>query len=248
MKVSYFHVQFGFSPFRPTLLRAIPRFLGERKSYLRKGGRISHSFPILKDYTDLAGTTSGHYFHQDLLVSQYIFQKNPKQHVDVGSRIDGFVAHVASFRIIEILDIRAIPQSEHPNIIFRQTDLMSSSETELVDSISCLHAIEHFGLGRYGDPINPSGHLLGFKNLVRMLKHGGDLFISFPIGSKNEVHFNAHRVFHPMDIFLWPGSSELKLLSFDYVDDLGALHRNHDLQGRIPLVTYGCGIYSFSKI
>lgn len=196
----------------------------------------------------MAGTASGHYFHQDLLISQYIFQKNPTRHVDVGSRIDGFVAHVASFRKIEIIDIRAIPQSEHSNIVFRQADLMSDNAIELVDSISCLHAIEHFGLGRYGDPINPSGHLYGFKNLVGMLKRGGDLYISFPIGSQNEVHFNAHRVFHPMDIFLWPGSSELELLSFDYVDDLGALHRNHDLQGGIPLLTYGCGIYSFSKI
>jgi hypothetical protein len=228
VKVRHFCARLGIFPLRPTLIVKIPRFLGERRGFQEKGGRISHSFPILNDYTDLAGTASGHYFHQDLLVSQFVFQKNPKRHIDVGSRIDGFVAHVASFRKIEIIDIRRIPKSEHSNIIFREADLMSGGEIESVDSISCLHAIEHFGLGRYGDPVDPEGHLLGFKNLVGMLKRGGDLYISFPIGSQNEVHFNAHRVFHPMDIFSWAECSKLELLSFDYVDDMGNLHRNYD--------------------
>lgn len=236
----------GIYPIRISLIFKIPRFLNERRSFRAKGGVISHFYPLLNDYTDSAGTASGHYFHQDLLVAQYIYEKNPKRHLDVGSRIDGFVAHVASFREIEILDIRAISKSEHPNIIYTQADLMDGSEYEVTDSLSCLHTIEHFGLGRYGDPINPMGYLTGFKNLVRMLKPGGILYISFPIGSQNEVHFNAHRVFHPLDIFSW-GTSELNLISFDYVDDLGKLQRNHDLAREVPRLTYGCGIYTFLK-
>jgi hypothetical protein len=244
--IGSFLSHFGLFPIRVSLIRKTPRFLNERTSFQSKGGSISHYYPILRDYVDLAGTASGHYFHQDLLVSQYIYEKNPNKHIDVGSRIDGFVAHVASFREIEVLDIRPLSNSEHPNIIYRQADLMSDVEFETTDSLSCLHAIEHFGLGRYGDPIDPKGYLAGFKNLVRMVKPGGTLYISFPIGSQNEVHFNAHRVFHPADIFSW-GVSELKLLSFDYVDDQGSLHKNHDLTSGIPLLTYGCGIYTFVK-
>lgn len=80
-----------------------------------------------------------------------------------------------------------------------------------------------------------------------MLKPGGTFYVSFPIGSANEVHFNAHRVFHPKDIFTW-APNQLTLDRFDYVDDLGDLHKNIDLLKFDPVVTYGCGIYTFKKI
>jgi len=62
-------------------------------------------------------------------------------------------------------------------------------QTDTFDSISCLHAIEHFGLGRYGDQIDPRGHYEGFIILIELLETGGDLYLSFPIGLKNETHF-----------------------------------------------------------
>ena len=37
------------------------------------------------------------YFHQDFVVARKIFERNPRLHIDVGSRVDGFVAHVATF-------------------------------------------------------------------------------------------------------------------------------------------------------
>ena len=80
---------------------------------------------ILFDYSGNAGDQTGHYFHQDLLVAKFINDNKPKRHVDVASRIDGFVAHVASFREIEVLDIRPLPKSQHKNIKFKQTDLMN---------------------------------------------------------------------------------------------------------------------------
>jgi hypothetical protein len=59
-----------------------------------------------------------------MLVAQKIFIRRPIKHVDVGSRMDGFVAHVAVFRPIEVLDIRQLTTSIK-NIIFRQCDLMN---------------------------------------------------------------------------------------------------------------------------
>ena len=236
----------GVMPLNVNYLALIPRYFRERKTFLGKGGVISHFFPILSEYGDSAGSASGHYFHQDLLVSQFIFQKNPTRHIDIGSRIDGFVAHVAAFRKIEIFDIRELPSSNHANIEYRQADLMLNAGYEVTDSLSCLHTIEHFGLGRYGDPLDPRGYLEGFKNLIAMLKPGGVLYISFPIGMKNEVHFNAHRVFHPKDIFSWV-PNELDFLRFDYVDDNGDLHKDFDLQTSDLFITYGCGIYTFRK-
>lgn len=237
----------GLLPINPVKFMRIPRYLKEKRAFLKKGGVISHTYPITNDYKDSAGTGSGHYFHQDLLVAQFIYEANPKRHIDIGSRLDGFVAHVAAFRKIEVFDIRVLSKSEHPNIEYKEADLMSDVEEEVTDSLSCLHVIEHFGLGRYGDPIEPKGYILGFKNLIRMLKPGGVLYISFPIGNSNEVHFNAHRVFHPRDIFLW-APNELNLLRFDLVDDLGALHKDFDVLNCDIDVNYGCGIYTFIKI
>lgn len=237
----------GLLPINPLRFRRIPRYLKDKRTFIGKGGVISHAFPIVSDFKDSAGTGSGHYFHQDLLVAQFIFQANPKKHIDVGSRIDGFVAHVASFREIEVLDIRELPKSDHSNILYKKADLMSDVEDEITESLSCLHVIEHLGLGRYGDPIDPKGYIFGFKNLIKMLKPGGVLYISFPIGTSNEVHFNAHRVFQPRDIFSWAPDT-LKLLRFDFVDDLGALHKDVDVLNSDMAVSYGCGIYTFTKM
>jgi hypothetical protein len=81
-----------------------------------------------------------------------------------------------------------------------------------------------------------------------MLETGGDLYLSFPIGLKNEIHFNAHRVFHPLDVFNWPDCKKIILNRFDFVDDAGDLHTNIDLLTSPPQTIYGCGIYSFTKI
>ena len=75
---------------------------------------LKSNYPIINEWNDQAGDARGHYFHQDLFVSQLIFSSNPENHIDIGSRIDGFVAHVASFRNIKILDIRDV-EINHKN-------------------------------------------------------------------------------------------------------------------------------------
>lgn len=67
-----------------------------------RAGKIRFSMPCLSDALEPSGSASGHYFHQDLLVARKVFERQPRKHVDVGSRIDGFVAHVAAFREIEV--------------------------------------------------------------------------------------------------------------------------------------------------
>lgn len=235
----------GFNARALLSLRHAPRYLRQARRFRSQGGQITHRYPILTDYEDSAGAASGHYFHQDLLVASLVHEANPSRHIDVGSRIDGFVAHVASFRPIEVLDIRPLADTGHENIRFLQADLMNRAiELPRADSVSCLHAIEHFGLGRYGDPVDPEGHRLGLNNLLRMLTPGGTLYLSFPIGRRNEVHFNAHRVFHPRDVFDWSRGAPLSLLRFDYIDDSGRLHRRADPLKDDLAVDYGCGIYT----
>jgi hypothetical protein len=238
----------GFDARRFIALRYYPRYLSQLYRFKKLGGKVSNKYKILTDYDDQAGSTKGHYFHQDLLVAQLIYNNKPNRHIDIASRIDGFVAHVASFRSIEMMDLRDMDEPKIKNIKFLKKNLMIKSDVdkEITDSISCLHTIEHFGLGRYGDTIDPVGYVKGFNNIIRMLKPDGRLYISFPIGKKNEVHFNAHRIFHPKDIFNWcEQNNTLFLERFDYIDDFGNLNQNISLDD--VDVTFGCGIYTFKK-
>jgi hypothetical protein len=65
---------------------------------------------------------------------------------------------------------------------------------EKVDSIFSYSSLEHDGLGRYGDPLNPEGDLLSIKKAACMLKPGGMLFLAMPMG-KDAVLWNAHRIY-----------------------------------------------------
>jgi hypothetical protein len=234
-----------------TLIRWSKRFFSDYWWFWRTGGKATHLYPILSDFKQAAGIAKGDYFHQDLLVANKIFLANPKHHIDVGSRIDGFVAHVAAFRQIDVIDVRELSTSKHHQINFVQADLQDERSVAKLrsDSVSCLHALEHFGLGRYSDPVNPEGHIIGFCNLLRILEQQGLLYIGIPVGKKNEVWFNAHRVFHPKDILSWvPNHNRLELVSFDYVDSEGELHRNLSLDAEELYSQSGHGIYVFKKI
>lgn len=237
-------------------IRGIPSFIRDlylfnKNNFHKNEFKIKSLMPMLADRFDNAGVAKGHYFHQDLYVAQKIFNANPQKHVDVGSRIDGFVAHVASFREIEIFDIRDL-KIDIKNIKFLQLDLTVSKHpySNFCDSISCLHAIEHFGLGRYGDPIDCEGHLKGFANLHSILKPNGVLYFSTPIGFQ-QIVFNAHRVFS-MKYLIGMFENKFEIISFSYVDDSGELHVNIDYNSTEALnnfnLKYGCGIFELKKI
>jgi hypothetical protein len=161
--------------------------------------------PCLGDRFEEGGATGSEYFWQDLLVARWVYEAAPVRHVDVGSRIDGFVAHVASFREIEVFDVRAVT-ANIPGVRFTRADLMNRSEIEgligvdgYCDSISCLHALEHFGLGRYGDQLDCKGYELGLANLAALLKPKGRLYLATPFG-RQRVEFNANWIFSPHTI------------------------------------------------
>ena len=126
---------------------------------------------------------------------------------------------------------------------------MNPQDLGATDSLSCLHAIEHFGLGRYTDPIDIDGHNKGISNLVNLVALGGRMYISFPIGKSDEVHFNAHRVFHPTTILKHPSiKKSMRLIRFDFVDDNGDLHLSGSPDSLGADIQFGCGIYTFEKV
>lgn len=260
-KNSILNVAFPFVQVLKTWIKSIsyyPRFIStfyKFKSHPDYSDefKISNLFPCLLDFKESSGSIKDHYFTQDLFVANLIFNNNPISHVDIGSRIDGFVAHVASFRKIKVIDIRPL-SSNILNVEFLQSDMMQTLPFNFkgsFDSVSCLHTIEHFGLGRYGDTINPNGHIVGFYNLVDLLVPKGNIYFSTPIGPQR-IEFNAHRVFSLSYLInnLFLGKVQIK--SFSYIDDLGNFHKYVDLNEEMINTnfgcTYGCGIFELVKI
>lgn len=207
-------------------------------------------YPRLREWKEQGGVASGHYFHQDLFVAQQICKHSPVRHIDIGSLVDGFVAHVAAFREIEVWDIRAI-DSKVQNIKFYQADLMQLPEALIAstDSVSSLHAIEHFGLGRYGDPIDYFGYKKAIENIHAILKEKGRFYFSVPIGPQR-IEYNAHRVFSLKYLFDYLATYfEIETLSI--VDDNGNFHKHVQISDAIIENNYGChygcGIFELIK-
>lgn len=248
----------GFDPRRTIyFLRGLPAYYRDFRILKQQHTSAATQFPFgrlhpcLEDRFNQSGLATGHYFHQDLLVARRVHLSNPAKHVDVGSRVDGFVAHIASFRQNEVLDIHPLP-STIPNVTFTQADLMaplSQRFENYCDSLSCLHALEHFGLGRYGDAVNYDGYLLGLDNLRKLLRPGGVLYLSVPIGPRR-IEFNAHRVFS-MPYLSKYLSALFHLERFSFVDDQGLLHENVSLTDpradQSFQCEYGCGIFAMTR-
>jgi SAM-dependent methyltransferase len=212
----------GFDIHRAATLRRLPRFLRHAAEYRRLTvGRfpltIGELEPILTDFAAEAGIARGHYFHQDLWAARRIFAHRPRQHVDIGSRIDGFVAHVLTFMPVTVVDIRAL-ESTVDGLTFVRGDMcrLDSFGTGSIESLSCLHAIEHVGLGRYGDTVDPRGWHVALRELARVLAPGGRLYLGTPVG-RERLCFNSQRVFSPATIV--DALSDLQLVAFSAVDD-----------------------------
>jgi SAM-dependent methyltransferase len=217
-----------------------------RKDYV---GRLE-MVPCLFDWYEEGGATKNEYFWQDLIVAKKIFVAKPDKHVDIGSRVDGFVAHVASFREIEIFDIRTIT-TNIPGVTFKQADLMSPAVdiADYCDSLSCLHALEHFGLGRYGDPIDLHGYERGIRNMARILRSGGVFYLSVPVGIER-VEFNAQRVFNPKTIVEAAANNDLGMSEFalfTHEDGLVEMGKTTDVLESAGHSRYGLGIFTFIK-
>lgn len=252
-------VVFGINPLKTIRsLRGIPAFLVDYFELKKQQPKddchfdFGRYYPCLDDRFAPSSDIKGHYFHQDLLVASKIFVNQPERHIDVGSRVDGFVAHVASFRKIIEIDIRPLKSHIH-NVEFLQADLMKELPAELVkscDSLSCLNVLEHFGLGRYGDRVCWDGYRIGFDNLLTMLKPGGKFYFSVPVGEQR-IEFNAHRVFsiaYLLEMF----SGRLRIDDYSYVDDRGDLYENVILnESNISTncgCLFGCGIFELTKL
>lgn len=154
--------------------------------------------PCVLDRGSVAGSL-GHYFHQDLFVARRIRSRAPPHHFDIGSRIDGFVAHLLVFMDVTVVDVRPLASVDGLTYVTADARALDDIPDDSVESLSSLHALEHFGLGRYGDVVDPLGWKTALQEMERILAPGGYFYLSVPAG-RERLEFNSQRVFSPATI------------------------------------------------
>ena len=149
--------------------------------------------PYLTDRTETTPVEPV-YFVQDTWFAGRIAQRRPERHVDVGSSAKT-MALVAQFIPVTMVDIRPVPLTV-PGFTFARGSILALPFADgAVASLSSLCVIEHIGLGRYGDDLDPEGSEKAVAELRRVLAPGGDLYLSVPVDAECQVYFNAHRAF-----------------------------------------------------
>lgn len=221
------------------------RFLRDRRRYRALPGaeplRLLDTFPKLADRLPTTPYDS-HYLFQDTWAAQRIAELAPERHVDVGSRVD-YVCFLTAITRVAFVDIRPLTAPIEGLEPISGSILDLPFPDHALESLSCLHVVEHIGLGRYGDPLDPQGSRKAMAELQRVVAPGGQLLFATPVG-RPRVCFNAHRVHDPRvipELF-----NELELVEFSGVDDGGEFRRYRSPEDFADQF-YACGMYRFSR-
>ncbi|WP_051296215.1 DUF268 domain-containing protein [Eisenibacter elegans] len=150
-------------------------------------------YPCIYDKTDTTGIDPT-YFYQDAWAFERIVHNKPTEHVDIGSH-HKFVAHLSKVLPLTMVDIRPLSLPMESIKFIKGSILDLPFESNSLSSISSLCVVEHIGLGRYGDPIDPQGPQKALAEILRVLKPGGVFYLSVPVSNKYITRFNAGVIF-----------------------------------------------------
>ena len=215
---------------------------------LRKSER--NDFPALNwderypQLNDKISTTpfDAHYIYHPAWAARIVAEVHPTKHIDIASYLP-FCTILSAFVPVEFYDYRPA-ELTLKGLTNGQADLTKLPfEDNSIESLSCMHTVEHIGLGRYGDPIDPNGDLKAISELIRVLAKEGNLLFVVPVG-KSLIKFNAHRIYSYDQIADY--FSPLKIKEFSMVDDNRQFIENAD-PAYANQQNYGCGCWWFAK-
>jgi hypothetical protein len=132
-------------------------------------------------------------------------------------------------------------QSQHRQITTMTPDQMRQQYAKqilpLFDAVVTHSSVEHSGLGRYGDALNPWGDLLTIARAWCVTKPDAVMYVGVPIGS-DAIEFNGHRIYGPL---------RFSLLATNWVQLDGDRHNDADFNGP-PILTHGGVGVLFKKV
>ena len=217
----------------------------KKDSNPRFGLSLQNFYPQVKDKT-IQTSFDRHYVYHTSWAARVVAKTKPKKHIDISSSLY-FSGIVSAFVPVEFYDYR--PANIHlSNLGSNRGDLLALPFADnSVESISCMHTIEHVGLGRYGDPIDPEGDVKAVKELKRVTAKGGNLLFVVPIGAQAIIEFNAHRIYNYEQVMAM--FTDFTLKEFSLIPEReaqGGLVRNAT-PALLKNERYACGCFWFVK-
>lgn len=229
----------------PFVLTGYLRFKKMEKNNSRFLLEFKDFYPQIKDKT-IKTNFDRHYVYHTSWAARIIAETKPAKHIDVSSSLY-FSGIVSAFVPIEFYDYRPA-DLRLENLQSNRGDLSSLPfPSESIASLSCMHTVEHIGLGRYGDSIDPNGDIKACGELSRVLAPKGSLLFVVPVGEKARIEWNAHRIYtYEQVIKLFP---DLTLKEFAFIPEHGSrggLIRHADPK-LINGEKYACGCFHFVR-
>ncbi len=219
--------------------------LAESKTTKRFQFEQRNFHPCLDDKTAIT-PFDRHYIYHPAWAARIIKEVNPEKHIDISSTLH-FCSVLSAFIPVDFYDYRPANLSLS-NLRSLAGDLLNLPfESNTVESLSCMHTIEHVGLGRYGDPVDYDGDIKAIQELKRVISPGGSLYFVVPLGSDNVICFNAHRIYskaHVLNLFDDMELKQFALIPEDENDGGLVVNPKQDL---LDKQFYGCGCFWFVK-
>jgi len=243
--LKYFKQKYGFCKLKKA-------FWKDYDILYTQSAKISERFSLKRNevmpcYWDKTSNTD--YDHHYVLHTAWALRKakeiKPCKHIDISSSLY-FCTALSAFLPVEFYDYR--PADVHlSDLKTAHADLTNLPfESNSINSISCMHTVEHIGLGRYGDPIDYDGDFKAVSELKRVTAIGGNMLFVVPLG-KPKIIFNAHRIYSYKQITEMFEGWKLKEFSLISDDDKGGkliINANEETANE---QNYGCGCFWFIK-
>jgi SAM-dependent methyltransferase len=258
MKLSYSKDFLKKIPFAVSVKKQLKYFINyqsfteDLKTYRKLAEKTQNRFSV--DWKDLypclgdKTTTTGfdrHYIYHPAWAARILARTKPDYHVDISSTLH-FCSLISAFIPVKFYDYRPA-NLDLSDLSSESADLLNLPfKDESILSLSCMHTVEHVGLGRYGDFVDPEGDLRAIAELKRVISPGGSLLFVVPVG-RPRIQFNAHRIYSYGQIISY--FSGFKLEEYALIPDSsqeGNLIFNAT-EEMTNLQSYGCGCFWFKK-
>lgn len=164
---------------------------------LKRCRKLATDFKVFKEFYFEGGDHPTSFVDNECaFAARHIVRCNPDTILDIGSYrvfILGLLAHY-QVTTIDVRDRENVSTNEH---VISSDAKSLALQSEHFDAIVSLCAVEHFGLGRYGDEFDIDADKKAFAEMKRVLKPGGTLiFTTTMTRARPSIAFNGHRIYN----------------------------------------------------